>query len=540
MSEEAFIDALPDEVLEYILSLIPPYKDLHHCMLVSKRWRRCVLNVVRTKQRNLYKAINDFDIKWEQSSANQSSITKRYSHTAVVHENSMFVFGGCTCHMTTFNDLWRLDLSTRQWVRPLAKGTYPSPKACSSLVRYKDSLVLFGGWAYPPSYPLYQSWHLFDELHVYDIPENRWRCVVTAHTPPPTAGHSASVIGDWMIVMGGLQKTAQAVHTERTNDVWKLHMRDWTWHKQPVEDGPKPSVRFGQTQVVVDEKNLLILGGSGGPTLHYCDAWLLNMNGDVWKWKKVEIEGKNHEPRNIWSNPGCKIGDKVMVLNRIRNSDGGRPIAYYPKTTWGEGGGGGGRQPAAAAAEDRRTARIDMAQRRPDVDENVNGRRGTLRRRWAPQQEEGEEGRSRSSEGVKIKGLNNSSGMNMAAFNGPDFSRQQESEKMREKRLARLLKVEENLTKGAYKREKKTHYLGMYLLDISNVLSDRPIVTWLPPNNLKNGPEEAMLYTLVEGNSELIMFGGIKNDSGSLGFSVDLSSQISNTLHFITAPSYVI
>lgn len=68
------------------------------------------------------------------------TITKRYSHSAVVHENSMYVFGGCAFSMTTFNDLWRLDLSKRQWVRPLTMGTYPSPKACSTMVCYKDFL----------------------------------------------------------------------------------------------------------------------------------------------------------------------------------------------------------------------------------------------------------------------------------------------------------------------------------------------------------------------------------------------------------------
>lgn len=97
---------------------------------------------MRTRQRNLYRAINDFDVRWERITPADMAptITKRYSHTAVVHENSMFVFGGCTCAMTTFNDLWRLDLSKRQWIRPLAMGTYPSPKACSSLIRHKDSL----------------------------------------------------------------------------------------------------------------------------------------------------------------------------------------------------------------------------------------------------------------------------------------------------------------------------------------------------------------------------------------------------------------
>ena len=68
----------------------------------------------------------------------------------------MYVFGGCTSTSATFNDLWRLDLNKRQWVRQLTIGTYPSPKACASMVIYKDTLVVFGGWTLPSPYPPYQ------------------------------------------------------------------------------------------------------------------------------------------------------------------------------------------------------------------------------------------------------------------------------------------------------------------------------------------------------------------------------------------------
>ncbi|XP_056648886.1 F-box only protein 42 [Diorhabda carinulata] len=522
------IESLPDEVLEFILSLIPPYKDLHDCMLVSKRWRRCVLNVVKQKQRNLYRAINEFDVRWERLTPVDMAptISKRYSHTAVVHDNSMFVFGGCTCAMTTFNDLWRLDLTKRRWIRPLATGTYPSPKACSSMIQYKDKLILFGGWAYPPSYPLYQSWHLFNELHLYDIVANRWNSVTAINTPPPVAGHSVSIIGDWMILFGGLQKPCNAVHCEKSNDIWKVNLNNWTWYKQEVESGPKPNGRFGQTQVIINEENLLILGGSGGPTSHHCDAWILNMSGDLWKWKKVEIVGKNHQPSNIWSNPGCKIGDKIVVLNRIKETDKSNQIAYYPKTAWNVGVG--------SLPEDGRLSRIDLANRATDRDENVNGKRGTLRNHKREIEDE-----DAGSSNVKVFAPPNKSNLNMLAFNNSDPGRLQEVIRMREKRLANLFKVEENFTKGAYKREKKTHYLGVYVLDISKVLEEPHTATWLPPKNLKNGPEETILYTLVEGKSELVMFGGIQ-DANSIGFSKNLSSQISNSLHFITAPSYVI
>ena len=59
---------------------------------------------------------------------------------------SVFIFGGCTSTSTTFNDLWRLDPTKREWSRPLATGAYPSPKACATLVKSRPGeLMLFGG-----------------------------------------------------------------------------------------------------------------------------------------------------------------------------------------------------------------------------------------------------------------------------------------------------------------------------------------------------------------------------------------------------------
>lgn len=68
----------------------------------------------------------------------------------------MYVFGGCTCTSTTFNDLWQLDLSTRKWSRIITIGTYPTPKALATMVHYEGMLVLFGGWTHPTPFPLHQ------------------------------------------------------------------------------------------------------------------------------------------------------------------------------------------------------------------------------------------------------------------------------------------------------------------------------------------------------------------------------------------------
>lgn len=518
------IEDLPEEVLEYILSLVSPYKDLHECMRVSKKWRRCVLNVIKLKQRNFYRAINEFDVKWDRVSIDDGtpSITKRYSHSAIVCDDYMYIFGGCTSSNTTFNDLWRLDLSTRTWVRPITMGSYPSPKASSSLIKYKDMLVLFGGWTYPPAYPLYQSRLLFNELHIYNITSNRWHSLCIVDSPPPMAGHSATLVGEWMIIFGGLQKPSTAVHSEKSNDIWKLNLETWTWYKQPVYGGPKPAARFGQTQVILDDKNLLILGGTGGPNNQFSDCWLLNMEGVVWKWTQIIIEGKENAPGNISSNPGCKIGDKIVILNRIKHQDDSG-IVYYPRSEWNQ-------QPT----KDPRLSRIDVASRKADLDVNVNGRRGELR--------------LVKTDAAKVPADKCLGRPLPSNYMATGWAREQESndifgfaQKVEEdnRKEQRIFTLEEQcLKKGLNFGNRRGPYLGLYVLDIGQVLKAQQ-ASWLTPKNVQGGPEETILYSLVPGRSELIMFGGILKDSRSLA-QCSLYSQISNLLYFITAPNYVI
>ena len=46
MDEECPVSlSLPDEVLDYVLSLVSPYADLLACSLVSKRWNHSVQRV---------------------------------------------------------------------------------------------------------------------------------------------------------------------------------------------------------------------------------------------------------------------------------------------------------------------------------------------------------------------------------------------------------------------------------------------------------------------------------------------------------------
>lgn len=103
------------------------------------------------------------------------------------------------------------------------------------------------------------------------------------------------------------------------------------------------------------------------------------------------------------------------------------------------------------------------------------------------------------------------------------------------------------------------HRLSTFVLDISEAVSAR-VVTWLPVKSnagLAVAPEETILYSLVRGRGELIMFGGIQKDVSSMSASgggrqqqqqqqaqqpnsATDSDTASNSLYFLTTPSSVV
>lgn len=195
-------------------------------------------------------------------------------------------------------------------MRPIATGTFPSPKACASFVSYKNSLILFGGWSHSSPYPIHQEWRIFNHIHIFDIESSRWNLIVPKSFSPAMAGHAASVINDEMIVFGGLQTQSNSPQPfSISSDVCVLDLKNWVWRKQPTSD-PKPFGRYGHSQIVLDSQNVLIIGGCGGPNKLFSDIWLLTITNDEtpWIWKKIDVQSKHlaHTPQ-ISFHPACKV-----------------------------------------------------------------------------------------------------------------------------------------------------------------------------------------------------------------------------------------
>ncbi|XP_048512597.1 F-box only protein 42 isoform X2 [Athalia rosae] len=488
------IDDLPDEILEYILSLIPPYKDLQECTLVSKRWYRATKNVIEHNEAHFQKAVALGSLFWK------------------------------TCPGADW--LPTIDLDTRKWIRPITMGSYPSPKACATMLYYKKNFILFGGWSHPSPYPLHQQWKLFNELHVYSIELNRWSAINALESPPPTSAHSASIHGNLMVVFGGV------CNGYSSNEVWCLNLDTYCWHKQTTSN-LKPQPRYGQSQIELDSKHLLILGGCTGPNVAMNDAWLLTMENPNWTWRKVNMLRSECAPTRIWCHQACKVGDYVIVLSRnkqiCQTNDMSISLAKNAcqRPTPSEV-----QDPVPAFERHKNVAPIDR-------DENVNGRRGSFPRSSmsSPQ--------SPPLVSVPHRPLPilDSPTLGMAAFREelprprPNLHRQRQLEWLR-----RMEEKIQNLKTQTKPVKKTENTLAIFVLDISKVLSDECVASWIPlkPND-QSGPDERILYSLVLGRGELIVFGGIRKEQTTIqGQTETDDSEVYNDLHFINPPRYVI
>jgi host cell factor len=86
----------------------------------------------------------------------------------------------------------------------------------------------------------------------------RWEEIIPRtenHEPYGRSLHSASIIGDKMIVFGGWDASSHKGHWHSDNCVWILHLKTKTWERRP-NGGPneKPFGRAGHGAAMVSLK----------------------------------------------------------------------------------------------------------------------------------------------------------------------------------------------------------------------------------------------------------------------------------------------
>ncbi len=138
------------------------------------------------------------------------------AHTTTLVDKKLFVFGG-GAGSVYYNSLYIFDTLTRRWTHPKfpADSPKPAPRRAHSAVLHHNTLVVFGGGNGTAA--LNDVWGL-------DINVNpelmRWRQLETkgGRMPNPRGYHTANLVGDVMIIMGGSDGRTSY------SDIWCLNL----------------------------------------------------------------------------------------------------------------------------------------------------------------------------------------------------------------------------------------------------------------------------------------------------------------------------
>lgn len=197
--------------------------------------------------------------EWQSLSVRSSKLgahlrpTNRRGHSAVIYNNSMYIYGGFEDFRGSSNQLWEYQLANQRWeLRNLSSSSasHPEPRHSHSSIVYGDSMYVYGGLSNLK--PLSDLWR-------WSWPEKRWFKEKTrGSSPGQLHGHTAIEAFGSMFVFGGERKG------RATRSLWRLNLSNMSWQKiRPKGPQPNPTTWHGAIANplgILDEANYIVQG----------------------------------------------------------------------------------------------------------------------------------------------------------------------------------------------------------------------------------------------------------------------------------------
>uniref|UniRef100_A0A8C5C638 Kelch domain containing 3 n=1 Tax=Gadus morhua TaxID=8049 RepID=A0A8C5C638_GADMO len=121
----------------------------------------------------------------------------RYGHTAVLLEDTIYIWGGRNDTEGACNVLYAFDVNTHRWFTPKISGTIPGARDGHSACILGKAMYIFGGYE--------QLADCFsNDIHKLDTTSMVWTLINARGAPARWRDfHSATIIGTKMFVFGG-------------------------------------------------------------------------------------------------------------------------------------------------------------------------------------------------------------------------------------------------------------------------------------------------------------------------------------------------
>ncbi|CAN0212277.1 unnamed protein product [Discosporangium mesarthrocarpum] len=246
----------------------------------------------------------------------------------------LLLFGGADKHQQHFSDIYSFDITRKAWDKPQIGGTTPTPRSSHSTVRWKDSLLVFGGMNGEENVTFNDLFE-FQSGVSYTMTWVKLPC----HEGPPRNSHATVVIGSIMIIIGGASPQGL------TNDVFKCDLSDQDhlhFHAvhctaapprkdlvgpRELEELPLPRemhsaclcpVQLNEHTEPSSSHEVLVMGGR---TSAGVERSLFSLNIDSWQWTRL-----TDAPAPRCAHSACFL-ENSAIMAIYGGWDGGTTIA---------------------------------------------------------------------------------------------------------------------------------------------------------------------------------------------------------------------
>ncbi|XP_067148769.1 kelch domain-containing protein 3 [Apteryx mantelli] len=230
----------------------------------------------------------------------------RYGHSAVLIDDTIYIWGGRNDTEGACNVLYAFDVNTHKWFTPKVSGMVPGARDGHSACVLAKSMFIFGGYE--------QLADCFsNDIHKLDTTNMMWTLISAKGTPARWRDfHSATIIGTKMYVFGGRADRFGPFHSNNEIYCNRIKVFD-TETNSWLDSPPTPVLPEGRRSHSAFSYNgeLYVFGGYNARlNRHFHDLW--KFNPVSFSWRKIEPKGKGPCPRRRQC--CCRVGDKIILF----------------------------------------------------------------------------------------------------------------------------------------------------------------------------------------------------------------------------------
>ncbi|KAJ5073642.1 kelch domain-containing protein [Anaeramoeba ignava] len=173
---------------------------------------------------------------WSKSQSTSSSLPEgRYSFSMIPYKKKFYIFGGVPSNQRRFNDLWSFDIESNEWEEIKPKGKIPFARSSHSSLLHNDKMYIFGG--------LGKNIIRRNDLWYFDFFNNYWVEIQQNETVPNLpvgSGILAEIFHDRYFVLFSGYNSKKT--WSNSNYVLDLETKEWRKLQSKTKKPPK---RYG-------------------------------------------------------------------------------------------------------------------------------------------------------------------------------------------------------------------------------------------------------------------------------------------------------